>query len=78
MMLYTFRSSWEPAPRALAGRMLVAIGDVHGHLEHLDALLDRLHPEILRARLQRVACDLVMFGDYVDRAPNSLAALCGA
>ena len=75
MMLYTFRSSWEPAPRALAGSMLVAIGDVHGHLEHLDALLDQLRPEILRARSQRVACDLVMLGDYVDRGPDSLGTL---
>ena len=75
MMLYTFRSGWEPAPKALADAMLVAIGDVHGHLEHLDALLDQLRPEILRAKSQRSACDLVMLGDYVDRGPDSLGTL---
>ena len=35
---------------ARRGAMLIAIGDVHGHLDHLDALLDLLRPEILRAR----------------------------
>ena len=46
MTLYTFCSGWEPAPKALADAMLLAIGDVHGHLEHLDALLEQLRPEI--------------------------------
>ena len=76
MMLYTFRSSWEPAPRATpAGTMLFAIGDVHGHLEHLDALLAQLRPEIARADRSGVACELVMIGDYVDRGPDSLGVL---
>ncbi|MEM9997098.1 MAG: metallophosphoesterase family protein [Bacteroidota bacterium] len=42
---------------------LIAIGDVHGCLRTLDALLDRLAP----------ASDvpLVFVGDYIDRGPNS-------
>ena len=75
MALYTFCSGWEPAPKSLPGAMLLAIGDVHGHLDHLDALLDRLRPEIFRARTQGLACDLVMLGDYVDRGPDSLGTL---
>jgi serine/threonine protein phosphatase 1 len=55
--------------------MLIAVGDVHGHLDHLDALLDLLRPEILRARLQDLSCELVMLGDYVDRGPDSLGTL---
>jgi serine/threonine protein phosphatase 1 len=75
MTLYAFGSRWEDAPRSLPGAMLIAVGDVHGHLDHLDALLDLLRPEILRARLQGLSCDLVMLGDYVDRGPDSLGTL---
>jgi serine/threonine protein phosphatase 1 len=76
MALRTFRSSWESAPRAApAGTVLLAIGDVHGHLEHLDALLGLLRPEITRALVRGLACELVMIGDYVDRGPDSLGVL---
>ena len=76
MALRTFRSSWEPAPGATpADTVLFAIGDVHGHLEHLDALLALLRPEIARARAEGLACELVMIGDYVDRGPASLGVL---
>jgi serine/threonine protein phosphatase 1 len=75
MALYTFCSAWEPAPRPLTGGMLLAIGDVHGHLEHLDAILDRLRSEVYRARSHSLACELVMLGDYVDRGPDSLGTL---
>ena len=63
------------ALRALPGGILFAVGDVHGHLEHLDALLEQLRPEIARARSLGLACDLVMLGDYVDRGPDSLGTL---
>src|SRR5688572_27486930 len=76
MALHAFRSSWEPAPCATPpGTMLLAVGDVHGHLEHLDALLELLRPEIARAREQGWRCELVLVGDYVDRGPDSLGAL---
>ena len=55
--------------------MLFAIGDVHGHAEHLDALLDVLRPEIARARARGRAGELVMLGDYVDRGPDSVGVL---
>ncbi len=75
MMLYSFCSAWEKAPQALVGGMLFAVGDVHGHREHLDALLERLQPEIAEARASGLACDLVLLGDYVDRGPDSLGTL---
>ena len=75
MILYAFASKWEAAPRPLSDGMLLAVGDVHGHLDHLDALLDLLRPEILRARAAGLACELVMLGDYVDRGPDSLGTL---
>lgn len=76
MTLYGFRSDWEPAPRsAPAGRMLLAIGDVHGHLDHLNALIGHLRPEIRRARHFGLHVELVLIGDYIDRGPNSLGVL---
>jgi diadenosine tetraphosphatase ApaH/serine/threonine PP2A family protein phosphatase len=45
--------------------MAIAIGDVHGCLESLRALLARLPPER----------ELVFLGDYVDRGPDSAAVL---
>ena len=76
MALHAFRSSWEPAPRAAPpGTMLLAVGDVHGHLAHLDALLGLLRPEVERARAEGLGCELVLVGDYVDRGPDSLGAL---
>jgi serine/threonine protein phosphatase 1 len=55
--------------------MLIAVGDVHGHLDHLDALLDLVRPELRRGRLEGLRCELVMLGDYVDRGPDSLGTL---
>lgn len=75
MTLYAFSSRWEEAPRPLPGAMLLAVGDVHGHRDHLDALLDLLRPEILRARVHALRCELVLLGDYVDRGPDSLGTL---
>lgn len=75
MSLYAFASRWEAAPRPLPGGMLLAVGDVHGHLQHLDALLGLLRPEIQRAHGAGLACELVMLGDYVDRGPDSLGTL---
>lgn len=76
MALYGFRSAWEPAPRpAPLGAMLLAIGDVHGHAAHLDALLALLRPEIAEARAGGLAVELVLIGDYVDRGPANLAVL---
>src|SRR3954454_12832494 len=76
MPVHAFHSTWEPAPRATpAGTMLFAIGDVHGHLKLLDALLDLLAPEFAAARERGLACELVMIGDYVDRGPASLGVL---
>lgn len=74
-MLDAFASKWEPAPRPLPGGMLLAVGDVHGHLRHLDAMLDLLRPEIQRAGATGLSCELVMLGDYVDRGPDSLGTL---
>ncbi len=46
---------------------LIAIGDIHGCVDTLDALLDRLAPD--------EDDHLVFIGDYVDRGPDSKAVI---
>src|SRR5207248_827492 len=46
---------------------ILAIGDIHGCLTALDALLERVAP--------RPEDLLVALGDYVDRGPNSCGVL---
>ena len=43
---------------------LYAIGDIHGSLESLERLLDKINPDLTRDRL-------VFVGDYIDRGPQS-------
>jgi serine/threonine protein phosphatase 1 len=75
-MLHAFRSEWEAAPRpAPDDTLLLAVGDVHGHLDHLDALLGLLAGEIDVARAAGGRIELVMIGDYIDRGPDSLGVL---
>ena len=76
MALFSFRSGWEAAPQAMPpDSTAFVIGDVHGHREHLDAMLGLLGPEIGRAHERGIACQLVLVGDYVDRGPCSIGTL---
>lgn len=43
---------------------IYAIGDIHGNLDLLERLLDKLSPDLARTRL-------VFMGDYIDRGPRS-------
>jgi serine/threonine protein phosphatase 1 len=43
---------------------LYAIGDIHGSLESLERLMDKINPDLNRDRL-------VFVGDYIDRGPQS-------
>lgn len=76
LALFAFRSAPKPAPRPTPqNTTILAIGDVHGHRPHLDAMLDLLAPLIETARTRGHACHLVMIGDYIDRGPDNLGVL---
>lgn len=76
MTLYAFGSDWEAAPRTTPpGVTLFAIGDVHGHIAQLDALLVRLEERFAAVRAEGRAPKLLMIGDYIHRGPGSLAVL---
>ena len=69
-----FVSDWEDAPARLpAGVGVWAIGDVHGQLAHLDALLAAVRTIIDAA--PPGPRHLVLMGDYIDRGPDNIAAL---
>jgi len=65
-------STWKPAPFALAGETVFAIGDIHGCADELTALLDTV---AALAREQRGPRRLVYLGDMVDRGPDTIGAL---
>jgi serine/threonine protein phosphatase 1 len=69
-----FISDWEDAPARLPeGAGAWAIGDVHGQLAHLDALLAACLTLIGAAPAERR--HLILMGDYIDRGPDNIAAL---
>lgn len=60
----------DPYPPSTGGRLVYAVGDVHGHAEELGALLGRIG-EDARAAAPPLRPLLVFLGDYVDRGPDS-------
>jgi serine/threonine protein phosphatase 1 len=55
------------------GRRLYAIGDVHGRLDLLDAMLGRIRGDLARRPHPRPL--VVLLGDYIDRGPDSRGVL---
>jgi serine/threonine protein phosphatase 1 len=43
---------------------IYAIGDIHGHLDSLERLMEKIQPDLEKDQL-------VFMGDYIDRGPNS-------
>jgi serine/threonine protein phosphatase 1 len=65
-------SEWKPAPFALGGETVFAIGDVHGCASELRVLLDAI------ARLAGEASGkrrLIYLGDMINRGPDSVGVL---
>jgi serine/threonine protein phosphatase 1 len=63
---------WKPAPFALEGEVVFAVGDVHGCAEELHALLDTVRALAAETEGRR---RLVYLGDVIDRGPDTLGAL---
>jgi serine/threonine protein phosphatase 1 len=66
-------SPWMDAPFALNGETVFAVGDIHGCLDEMDALLDAV--KILAAESSGTARRLVYLGDMIDRGPDTLGVL---
>lgn len=61
-----------PAPQApsTGGSLIYAVGDVHGRLDLLNALLVKIGEDVLAQTPDRRP-SLIFLGDYVDRGPSS-------
>jgi serine/threonine protein phosphatase 1 len=68
------RTEWRENPKPLPdGRLAIAVGDVHGCAEHLEALYQALAEDIVRLRPTETTC--VLLGDLIDRGKASLDCL---
>ena len=63
------RSASRKAPHVPDGIRVYAIGDVHGRLDLLDQLLERIEGDI--AERGKARNQLVVLGDVIDRGPDS-------
>ncbi len=65
-------SDWKPAPFALGGEVVFAIGDVHGCAAELRALLGTIGRLASEASGRR---RLIYLGDMIDRGPDGIGVL---
>ena len=65
-------SPWMPAPFALDGETVFAVGDVHGCLDEMAAMLDTIGKLAAESSGQR---RLVYLGDMIDRGPSTIGVL---
>ncbi len=65
-------SAWKPAPFALKGETVFAIGDVHGCAAELRVLLDAI-AELAKAESGQRR--LIYLGDMINRGPDSAGVL---
>src|SRR5262245_46452340 len=65
-------SEWKPAPFALGGESVFAVGDVHGCARELKALLGAIGKA---ATAKGGKHRLIFLGDMIDRGPDTLGVL---
>lgn len=65
-------SAWKPAPFALKGETVFAIGDVHGCAAELAVLLQSIRELAREAKGRR---RLIYLGDMINRGPDSAGVL---
>ncbi|SJZ93877.1 serine/threonine protein phosphatase 1 [Enhydrobacter aerosaccus] len=66
-------SAWKPAPFAVEGETIFAVGDVHGCADELRTLLDAVGTSAAECPVGKRR--LVFLGDMVDRGPDTIGAL---
>ena len=73
-MLARRRKRQDVSPASTGGRLVYAVGDIHGRLDLLQAVLSLIEAD-LAASPPRETPALVFVGDYVDRGPASRAVV---
>ena len=67
--MFNFAPRRESGPAGARGWRAYVVGDVHGRLDLLDRLLDKIHDEIAKRPARKVL--IVFVGDLIDRGPAS-------
>jgi serine/threonine protein phosphatase 1 len=67
--MFNFAPKRESGRAGARGYRAYVIGDIHGRLDLLEQLLERIHDDIARRRPRKVLITFV--GDLIDRGPNS-------
>jgi serine/threonine protein phosphatase 1 len=67
----THHTEWRPLPVSTGPNHLFAIGDIHGHLDVMQAALGVIHEIPKRGK----ASELVLLGDLNDRGPDSFGCM---
>lgn len=67
------KSKRAPAPTLPEGLRVYAIGDIHGRLDLLRQLAEKISADLRSTAASRVSA--VFLGDYVDRGPHSAAVI---
>lgn len=67
------RTKKTAKPRVPEGMLIYAIGDIHGQLHLLNALLKKVSSDAKKIKTRKKV--LVFVGDYVDRGPDSAGVI---
>ncbi|HXS49021.1 MAG TPA: metallophosphoesterase family protein [Sphingomicrobium sp.] len=67
--MFNFAPKRQSGPAGARGWRAYVVGDLHGRLDLLEQLLDKIHEDIERRPARKVL--LVFVGDLIDRGPNS-------
>src|SRR4051812_42551612 len=67
--MFSFAQRRDSGPVGARGWRAYAVGDIHGRLDLLDELLEKIHEDIAQRKSRKVL--LVFVGDLIDRGPNS-------
>lgn len=67
--MFNFAPRRQAGPAGARGWRAYVVGDLHGRLDLLEQLLDKIHEDIEQRPARKVL--LVFVGDLIDRGPNS-------
>jgi serine/threonine protein phosphatase 1 len=67
--MFNFAPRRQSGPAGARGWRAYGIGDIHGRLDLLEQLLDKIHEDMKERPARKVL--LVFVGDLIDRGPNS-------
>ena len=71
--MFNFTPRRDSGPAGARGWRAYGVGDIHGRLDLLDELLEKIHEDIAQRKSREVL--LVFVGDLIDRGPNSRQVL---